>query len=617
MTQVDTLGDSAIAIVGLAGRFPGARDATEFWRNLRDGVESIRPLSDAELLSAGADPGWLRDPSYVKAAGVLDDLAMFDAPFFGVSPKDAGIMDPQHRHFLECAVSALEHAGHAPRTFPGSIGVFAGCGMNAYFVNNLLTNPQLLRSVGLFLLRHTGNDRDFLPTSVSYKLDLRGPSIAIQTACSTSLVAIHTACQSLLAGECDLALAGGVTILVPHGQGYFHRENEPVSPDGHCRPFDRRAAGTVVSSGCGVVVLRRLEDAVRAGDTLHAVIRGSAINNDGAAKVGYLAPSVSGHASVVTEALALAGVGADTISYVEAHGTGTPVGDPIEIAALTQAFRETTERRGFCAIGSVKSNVGHLDTAAGVASLIKVVKALEHRELPPTLHFEAPNPEIDFAASPFRVNAELRPWARGGTPRRAGISSLGIGGTNAHVIVEEAPEPAATDEPQRAWQILPLAAKSQSALDAMSGRLAAHLREWPDTALADAAFTLQEGREPWDHRRVVVARSAEGASLSLEQQDTTSVVSGRREGAGAQVAFLFSGAGAQYPGMGRELYESEPVYREAMDRCLAVVRPLIDFDLVRWLYPKPEEMDRARSELERPSRQIGRASCRERVYVLV
>ena len=602
MSPVDDFGDSAIAIVGLAGRFPGARDATGFWQNLRGGVESIRPLSDAELISAGADPGWLRDPSYVKAAGLLDDLPMFDASFFGVSPKDAGIMDPQHRHFLECAVTALEHAGFAPRAFPGSIGVFAGCGMNAYFVNNLLTNPHLLRSVGLFLLRHTGNDRDFLPTSVSYKLDLRGPSVAIQTACSTSLVAIHVACQSLLAGECDLALAGGVTILVPHGQGYFHRENEPVSPDGHCRPFDRRAAGTVVASGCGVVVLRRLSDALQGGDTVHAVIRGSAINNDGAGKVGYLAPSVSGHASVVSEALALAGVSADTISYVEAHGTGTPVGDPIEIAALTQAFRQTTERTGFCAIGSLKSNVGHLDTAAGVASLIKVVKALEHRELPPSLHFEAPNPEIDFAASPFRVNAELRPWPGGETPRRAGISSLGIGGTNAHVIVEEAPEPAASDAPRRAWQILPLAAKSQAALDAITDRLATHLRERPDTLLADAAFTLQEGREPWDHRRVVVARSAEEAQRALEQRDAASVVSGRREGSGAEVAFLFSGAGAQYPGMGRDLYEAEPVYREAMDRCLAVVRPLVDFDLVRWLYPKPGEEDRARTELERPSR---------------
>ena len=338
----DELPDNAIAIVGLAGRFPGAPNVDAFWHNVRNGIESIRTLSDEELLAAGVEPAALRDPLYVKAGTVLDDVRMFDAGFFGVSPKEAAIMDPQHRHFLECAVTAFEHAGYAPRSFRGAVGVFAGCGMNSYFIQNILSNPELLRSEGLFLLRHTGNDRDFLASTVSYKLDLRGPSLAIQTACSTSLVAVHSACQSLLSGECDMALAGGVTILVPHGHGYYYREKEPVSPDGHCRPFDAKSAGTVISSGVGVVVLRRLQDALDSGDTIHAVIRGSAVNNDGAGKIGYLAPSVDGHARAVTEALAVSGLDANDIDYIEAHGTATPVGDPIEIAALTQAFRQSS-----------------------------------------------------------------------------------------------------------------------------------------------------------------------------------------------------------------------------------------------------------------------------------
>ncbi|RIL05279.1 MAG: polyketide synthase [Proteobacteria bacterium] len=594
--------DNAIAIVGMAGRFPGARDVEQFWRNVRDGVESIRALSDEELLAAGADPAWLRDPSYVKAAGTLDDVAMFDAGYFGFGPKDAAILDPQHRHFMECAVTALEHAGHGPKTFRGAVGVFAGCGMNAYFVHNLLSNPELVRNVGLFLLRHTGNDRDFLASTVSYKLDLRGPSVAVQTACSTSLVAIHTACQSLLSGECDMALAGGVTVLVPHGHGYFYRENEPVAPDGHCRPFDVHSAGTVVASGAGVVVLRRLADALEDGDTIYAVIRGSAVNNDGAGKVGYLAPSVGGHAAVAAEALAIAGVDADSIQYVEAHGTGTAVGDPIEIAALTQAFRETTERRQFCRIGSVKSNIGHLDTAAGVASLIKVVQAMRHREMPPTIHFTAPNPEIDFESSPFVVNAELRPWEAGATPRRAGVSSLGIGGTNAHVVLEEAPEQPPSDPPQRATQLFVLSAKTPAALDAATDQLADYFDAHADAPLADVAFTLQEGREAHDHRRVVAASSAAAAAAALRSRDAQRVFGARRESGAAPVAFLFAGAGAQHPNMGRDLYEHEPVFRREMDACFAQLASLLDFDLKRCMYPAPGDEDAARRELELPSR---------------
>ena len=430
---------SAIAIVGMSARFPGARTLGEFWANLRDGVESIRRLSDRELLAAGADPEVLRDPHYVKAASVLDGIELFDAPFFGFSPKDAAIMDPQHRVFLECAWEALENAGWCADQFPGSIGVFAGSGMNAYLMFHLLPNRELMSSAGLFLLKQTGNDKDVLATRVSYQLNLTGPSMTVQTACSTSLVAVHVACQSLLNRECDMALAGGVTIEIPHKHGYIYREGEILSRDGHCRAFDAESSGTVFGSGAGVVVLRRLADALADGDRIHAVIRGSAINNDGARKVGYLAPSVDGQADVVAEALAVAEVPAETISYVETHGTGTPVGDPIEIAALTQAFRESTQARAFCAIGSLKTNIGHLDAAAGVAGLIKTVLALENKQLPPSLHFSQPNPRIDFASSPFYVNSRLAEWKGGGVPRRAGVTSLGIGGTNAHVIVEEAP----------------------------------------------------------------------------------------------------------------------------------------------------------------------------------
>ncbi len=597
-------GAADVAIVGMAGRFPGARDPDQLWRNLRDGVESIRALADAELLAAGVDPESMRDPHYVKAAGTIDGIDLFDAGFFGLSPKDAAIMDPQHRVFLECAIEAFDHAGIAPKRFAGQIGVFAGCGMNAYFMHNVLTNTALLRSVGLFLLRHTGNDRDFLPSFVSYKLDLRGPSVAIQTACSTSLVAVHMACQSLLAGECDLALAGGVTLQVPHGHGYLYRENEPQSPDGHCRAFDANSQGTVVTGGAGAVVLRRLADALADGDPVLAVIKGSAINNDGSMKVSYLAPSVDGHSRVVVEALGVAGLDASDISYVEAHGTGTAVGDPIEIAALTQAFRETTDAVGFCRIGSLKTNIGHLDTAAGVASLIKVVQALRHRELPPSLHFRAPNPAIDFESSPFRVNAELRRWDSASGPRRAGISSLGVGGTNAHVVVQEAPAQAPGSAPSRCCELLVLSAKTPTALDLASERLTAHLRAHPELALADVAHTLQVGRSTHEHRRVLAARSCEDAAAALEARDPKRVFTARCAGPAPSVAFLFPGAGAQYPNMGRGLFESEAVYRRELERCLALLQPLQGFELRPLLFPDPGGEEGARRELEKPSRLL-------------
>ena len=463
---------SSIAIVGMAGRFPSARNLDEFWENLKNGVEAIRPFSDAELLAAGVSPEELAQPEYVKSGVVLQDLDMFDASFFGFSPKDAAIMDPQHRLFLECAWEALENSGHTPANFPGSIGVYAGSGMNSYMIHNLLTNRALMESAGLFLIRQTGNDKDVLATRVSYELNLRGPSINVQTACSTSLVAVHLACQSLLNQECDLALAGGVTIEFPHGRGYLYREGEILSRDGHCRAFDADSSGTVFSSGAGLVVLRRLEDAFADRDTIHAVILGSAINNDGARKAGYLAPSVDGQAEVIAEALAISGVEPRDISYVETHGTGTKVGDPIEIKALTQAFRTYTQETNFCAIGSLKASIGHLDTAAGVAGLIKTVLALKHRQIAPSLHFHKPNPLIDFASSPFRVNSTLAEWSAPRGPRRAGVTSLGIGGTNAHVVLQEAPLHTAGEKAiaGRPYQLLMMSAKTSSALDQISSK---------------------------------------------------------------------------------------------------------------------------------------------------
>ena len=584
---------SRIAIVGMAGRFAGAPSIDSFWRNLANGVESIRQLTDRELLAAGVSPDELAAPDYVKAAAILDDVEMFDASFFGFSPKDASIMDPQHRHFLECAWEALEHAGHTQENFSGSIGVYAGSGMNTYLIHNLLTNRRLVDSTGLFMLRTTGNDKDVLATRVSYQFNLRGPSISIQTACSTSLVAVHCACQSLLDHECDMALAGGVTIEIPHGRGYLYREGEILSRDGHCRSFDASSGGTVFSSGAGVVVLRRLEDALEDRDTIHAVILGSAVNNDGGRKVGYLAPSVEGQSEVIAEALGVAGVAADTISYVETHGTGTTVGDPIEIKGLTQAFRETTSRKGYCAIGSLKSNVGHLDAAAGVAGLIKSVLALEHRQLPPSLHFRTPNPLIDFRNSPFYVNTSLADWKSNGTPRRAGVTSLGIGGTNAHVVLEEAPE-SKPSVGTKAYQLVVLSAKSHAALERATSNLAHHLREHPDLRLADVAFTSQVGRKAFAHRRIVVARDRQEAEQGLATADPERVLTGFAAPA-SSIVFMFSGQGSQHVNMGLEIYQTESVYREALDLCAETLRSHIGLDLRDMLFP-PKEQATLRSE---------------------
>lgn len=608
MTQHDrqaaAVAETDIAIVGMAAHLPGAPSIAEYWDNLRNGIESIRQLTEAELLAHGEDPAKLRHPNYVPAAAVLDGFETFDADFFGFSPKEAAILDPQHRQFLEVAWEALENAGHPPEAFGGSIGVFAGCGMGSYFYFNLCSNRDLVDSTGMFLLRHTGNDKDFLATRVSHIFDLKGPSINVQTACSTSLVAVHYAAQALLNGECDMALAGGVTIELPHARGYVFNEGEILSPDGHCHAFDHRAQGTVFGSGAGCVVLRRAVDAIRDGDHIWAILKGSAVNNDGAAKAGYLAPSVDGQARCIAEAQAIAGVTSDTVDYVECHGTGTYLGDPIEVAALTAGFAESADTVGSCRIGSVKTNIGHLDTAAGVASLIKVALQLHHRQMAPSLGYEAPNPSIDFETSPFRVNDRLTEWEAKGHPRRAGVNSLGVGGTNAHAVLQEAPERAPSEESLWPFQPIVISAKSKAALDGQAARLAAHLRAHPEQPLADVAYTLKTARRAFEKRRVLVAASHAEAADLLEGRDTRRVFNHDHLGEDPEVVFMFPGGGAQYAGMARDLYDTEPEFRDWMDRGLAVLQPKLDYDIRALWLPEPGAEAAANDRLKRPSVQL-------------
>ncbi|MDP2081863.1 MAG: type I polyketide synthase [Pseudotabrizicola sp.] len=598
----NNLSETDIAIVGMAAHVPGAADIGAYWQNLRDGIESIRVLDESALLAAGESPARIAKSNYVPAAAVLDGFEGFDADFFGFSPKEAAILDPQHRHFLEVAWEALENAGHPPEKFPGQIGVWAGCGMGSYFYFNLCSHRDLVDQTGMFLLRHTGNDKDFLATRVSHILDLKGPSINVQTACSTSLVAVHYATQALLNGECDMALAGGVTIELPHARGYLYTEGEILSPDGHCHAFDHRAQGTVFGSGAGCVVLRRAVDAVRDGDHIWAIIKGSAVNNDGAAKAGYLAPSVDGQARCIAEAQAMAGVSADSVSYIECHGTGTYLGDPIEVAALTAAFRETTDAVGSCRIGSVKTNIGHLDTAAGVASLIKVALALHHRELPPSLGYESPNPAIDFETSPFRVNDRLTAW--NAPVLRAGVNSLGVGGTNAHAVLQQAPDRAPSALSDWPFQPLVLSARSKTALDAASTRLASHLRANPDQPLADVAYTLKDGRRAFDKRRVLVAATHAEAAAILDSADPRRVFTHDWLGDDPEVVFMFPGGGAQYAGMARDLYETEPVFADWMDRGLAVLEPKLDYDIRALWLPEKGTGAAASEALKKPSVQL-------------
>lgn len=586
-----------IAIVGMAGRFPGANNVDEFWNNLRDGVESISFFSDEELRESGVDGSLISRPDYVKAYGLLRDVDLFAAGFFSLRGQEAEIMDPQHRLFLEEAWKALEHAGYDAEQYEGAIGVFAGTGVDSYMLFNLLSNRDVLQSVGI-LQTSIRNRADHLSTQLAYHMNLKGPALTIQTACSTSLVAVHVACQNIINGECDMALAGGVSIGVPQKSGYIAQEGGILSADGHCRAFDAQATGTVGGSGVGIVVLKRLTDAITDRDTIHGVILGSAINNDGTEKVGYTAPGVDGQTEVIAQAQAIADVRPETISYVEAHGTGTKLGDPIEVEALTRAFRSSTNQH--CALGAVKTNVGHLDTAAGVTGLIKTTLALGHQQIPPSLHFTEPNPAIDFENSPFYVNSELADWTPpSGAPRRAGVSSFGLGGTNAHVVIEEAPAvpPAA---PARPFHLLMLSAKSTAALEDNTANLSQHLLEHPDECLADVAYTLQVGRRRFGHRRAIVCQDGRAAD-ALTELDPRNVQTGVKDPKSRSVVFMFTGQGAQYARMGLDVYRAEPTFRKVVDDCCKRLVCHLGFDLRDALYPDDADLEQANRKLRQTS----------------
>ncbi|MDQ1349716.1 MAG: hypothetical protein QG657_16 [Acidobacteriota bacterium] len=591
-----------VAIIGMAGRFPGARNIDEFWENLKNGKESITYFSDDELEEAGIPAELLQNPNYVKANGILEDFDRFDASFFGYIPTEASAMAPQVRLFHECAWEGFENAGYIPDTYSGRIGLYAGASSSSRWeamnylsmtakeekvAHDFLSFAELITNSQL-------TDKDNLTTRISYKFNLTGPSFLVQTACSTSLVATHLAVQGLLAGECEMAAAGGTAVNIIRRTGYLYQEGGILSSDGHNRAFDARAKGTVGGDGAGVVILKLLEDAVNDGDYIYAVIRGSAINNDGFRKVGYTAPSVEGQAEVISTAQHIAEIEPGSISYIEAHGTATELGDPVEIEALKLAFTGAV-KKGFCALGTVKSNIGHVNAAAGAAGLIKTVLALQHRQIPPSLHYNSPNPKIDFKNSPFYVNTELREWRNEQYPLRAGVSSFGIGGTNAHLVLEEAPNLETTGKTSnttgKQYELILLSARTPSALDKMTGNLVNYLKRIPgNLCLPDIAYTLQVGRKPMPYREMLVCPSKEinEAIDALATRNSRKVLTGLAEETGSLV-FMFPGVGSGYSNMGVDLYRAEPIFREAMDRCFEILKPLLNYDIKKELYPPSED----------------------------
>lgn len=569
----------AIAVVGMAGRFPGAPDIRSFWTNVRAGRETVTFFSPGELAAAGIMESLYRRENYVAAKGTLDGVELFDPGFFGMSEQEATIMDPQHRIFLECAWEALEDAAYDPARFDGRIGVYGGVGMNTYLLSSIARDPVTFEMLLSDYEAFAAGTMDSLATRVAYALDLHGPAITVQTASSTSLVAIHLACLSLLAGECDMALAGGAGVRSEQPEGYLHQKGSALSADGHCRPFDRAASGMVNGSGAGIVVLKRLSDAVAVGDVIHGVILASAVNNDGSTgKAEFTAPGLRGQAQVVMDALAATGVRADTIGFVEAHGTGTIVGDLIEVRGLTRAFRADTDRIGYCALGSVKANIGHLDAAAGVTGFIKAILSVRDGLITPTVNFAEPNPGLDLATSPFYVPTSLVTWPESAAPRRAGVSSFGVGGTNAHAVVEQ-PPPRPASGKSRSWQLIALSARSAAALEESSRRVAEVIAGLPPgPGLADAAYTLQVGRREFPYRRVVVCQHPGQASAALRGADPERSFTCHQENRPRTLAFLLPGLDSQYPGMARELYEQEPVFAGHADKCAELVTAAIGRD---------------------------------------
>ena len=601
-SQKSSMDESAVAIIGMACHLPGASNLSEYWSNLANSVESVQFYSDEELLAAGESAAKLAHPNYVRAQPFLKNYQRFDANFWGFNPQDAAVTDPAHRLFLDVAYQALEHAGHTGYDSEGRVGVFASAGENLYRLKNLQSNPQLIDEMGEFLVRHTGNCMNFLATRLSYELDLRGPSINVQTACSSSLVAVHMAVQSLLNGECDSAIVGGSTVVVPQKRGYIYRNGEILSPDGHCRPFDANSQGTVFGSGAGAMIVKRYEDAVADGDTIYGVVRGTAINNDGAQKIGYLAPGVDGQAAVLAEALSISGVDATDVTYIEAHGTGTPVGDPIEFEALNQVYRQASNKRAYCHVGSVKSNIGHLGEAAGIAGIIKVVLALQNKKIPPTINYQSPNKEIDLDNSPFLINNQLVDW-QSSELRIAGITALGAGGTNAHVIISEAEAFADASVSQNNQQLLILSAKTETALNTASRNLATALRQ-QDLNLADVAYTLQIGRRAYCYRRAIAVKDKAEAIFLLEGGDSQRIANAYSDNRTPSLVFMFPGGGAQYAGMGAELYISEAIYRQCFDACLNAIDDSLASEIRDLVFASDDALEKASVILERPSRAL-------------
>ncbi|QKG27206.1 type I polyketide synthase [Actinomadura verrucosospora] len=596
--MADDIRENDVAIVGMACRFPGANDVREYWDNLVKGVEAIRFLTDDELRAAGVPERFVNDPNYVKACPMIDDMDGFDAAFFGYTARDAELRDPQGRLFLETCHSALEDAGYDVGRYSGTVGVFGGAGEYRYGSDNVRRNGAAVDAAGGMSVA-TATEPDYLATTVSYRLGLQGPSFTVQTACSTALVAIHLGCQSLQMGECDMALVGAVDVRLPYGRGHWRVDGGIGSADGHVRAFDAAASGTIFGSGVGVLAVKRLADARADGDHVYAVIRGSAINNDGAARAGYTAPGVEGQTRLIVEALAVAQVPPETIGYVEAHGTGTLVGDPIEVTALSDAFRAAGATAAqYCALGSVKTNVGHLGAAAGVAGIIKACLAVRHGVIPPTLHFQEPNPAIDFESSPFYVNTEPVPWTG---PRRAGVSSFGIGGTNAHIVLEEPPEHVRVPDERSSPQVIALSARTGGALAAMAARLGEHLGEPDPPPLADVAWTLQHGRREFPYRRTVVAATVQDAAAALRDLAGAAASTRPVPVDGRGVALLFPGQGAQYPGMGEGLYRTQKAFRTVIDDCAEVLEPLIGADLRDLLYGGAPDEALARTRLAQPA----------------
>ncbi len=584
---------TGVAIIGMAGRFPGACDVNGLWRMLAEGKSGVTIFTDEELKAVGVPEDRFQSPDFVRRTALVADVDKFDAEFFQFSPGEAEKIDPQQRLFLEACWAAIEDSGYDPLGGNRSIGVFAGCSINTYLLQNLL--PRMGAELSLSGLQAgIASDKDFLSTRVSYKLNLQGPSLTVQTACSTSLVAVHLAMQSLLLGECDMALAGGSS-LRPNTRGYLFEEGSILSPSGECRPFDHKAQGTIPGNGVGVVFLKRLEDAVADRDPIYAVIKGTAVNNDGSMKIGYTAPNPEGQARVIAEAMAVAGISPESISYVETHGTGTPLGDPIEIEALSLAHGQEAMSAS-CALGALKSNVGHMDAAAGIGGLIKTALSLHHKKIAPSAYFEKANPKLGLEQTRFFLSNQLADWNHGSLPRRAGLSSFGMGGTNAHAILEEAPQATFSASEQKK-HVLVLSAASEASLDRMTRDLAVFLKDNPEVNLADVAYTLQVGRHPWKFRKVVAGATASEVREAIEQRDPTRVFT-HTVGEKVSTVFLFPGQGAQYAGMGRDLYQDEPVFRAAMDTCAEFLKPYLDLDLRKVLFEQTDDARAATTFLE-------------------